>query len=675
LIKNYEYGLLDPTVNTDLIIDQMRLRHRYQNKLVEIERERRAAVAKVLLGHPDAEVIGTRVEELVKQLDEARCAIKATRKATRARSETVLMRERVKAIATELKGVRAELKAAKALASEDPIIAAAIEATATSANVQVRAARATCGTYWGSYLLAEQAMDAAKKSKAPPDFCRWTGDGRVSVQLQGGIDRDEAWGGDTQIVIAPVTPTAHDPAASRGQRRLASRTTLRMRVQSTDKGKPVWAEWPMILHRPIPEGARIKVATVSRRRRDCRRWDWRLLLTLEIPDATIATSPRTGAVALNLGWCQDDKDTVRAGYLVSSDGAVDRSVLVARQVIDRVEKSEAIRSQRDQNLDVMRSDLVTWLRAHESTLPEWIVDRTILSRAPRAALAKKAPRPLDAPSVEPAGSSRTRSWHVIHWRSAARFSALVCAWKTQRFSGDSDGYDLLERWRYRDEHLQRYEAGLSRGALLDRRESYRILAADLAQRYRTLVIDNFDLRTFQESPKPEETRVEVPTAKRNQRHAAGSILRASLLSAFGESRVLRERSADVTRACSAVDAKTGRTCGVINEWNHALARLHTCTHCGVTWDQDANACRNLLAAWRERGGDVPLRIARADEVVEKPKETRSQRLRSGAARKRARDKGAIADEVTDVGVTSGKEGVDAAADKATDNAAAIDKVA
>ena len=640
MIKNYEYGLLDPTVNADLVADQMRLRHRYQNKLVEIERERRVAVAQVLLGHPDAEVIGTRVEGLVKQLDEARLAIKATRKATRTRSETAIMREHVNAISAELKAVRTELKAAKALATDDPIIAAALKATSASAEAQVRAARAVCETYWGSYLLAEQAMDAAKKSKAPPEFRRWTGDGRVSVQLQGGIDRDEAWGGDTQLVIAPVSPTAHDPSARRGERRLASRTTLRMRVQSTDKGKPVWAEWPMILHRPIPEGARIKVATVSRRRRDCRRWDWRLLLTLEIPDATIATGPRTGAVALNLGWCQDDNDTVRAGYLVSSDGTVDRPVLVERQVIERVEKSEAIRSQRDQNLDAMRSDLVTWLRAHEVTLPAWLVERTILSREPREPREPSQEQTV-APRVETAGSPRTRSWHVIHWRSAARFATLAVAWKTQRFSGDSDGYDLLERWRYRDEHLQRYEAGLSRGALLDRRESYRIIAADLARRYRTLVVDNFDLSTFQESPKPEETRVELPTAKRNQRHAAGSILRESLLSAFGKDRVLRERSADVTRACSAVDEETGHACGAINEWDHAIARMHTCTRCGIAWDQDANACRNLLAAWRERGGDVPLRIARVDEVVETPKETRSQRLRSGAARKRAREANAV----------------------------------
>src|SRR4029077_12731815 len=125
--------------------------------------------------------------------------------------------------------------------------------------------------------LAEQAIDAAKKSKAPPQFRRWTGDGRVSVQLQGGLDLADLWSGDTQIEIRPVAPTAHDPEARRGDRRRASRTIVRMRVLSTDKGKPVWAEWPMILHRPIPEGSRVKVATISRRRRDCRTWDWRLL--------------------------------------------------------------------------------------------------------------------------------------------------------------------------------------------------------------------------------------------------------------------------------------------------------------------------------------------------------------------------------------------------------------
>ena len=380
---------------------------------------------------------------------------------------------------------------------------------------------------------------------------------------------------------------------------------------------------------------------MSRRRRDCRRWDWRLLLTLEIPDDAVMhkrSAPADGAVALNLGWCTRPADAVRAGYVLSADSTTDHEVTVPHSTIDRVEKSEAIRSQRDKNLDAMRAPLVEWLRAHEASLPEWLVERTILSRPPREQRHEDSSasqetetssglpsEPLDAPRVE---TPRARSWHVAQWRSAGRFRGLAFAWRDQRFDGDAEGYQILESWRYRDEHLERYESGMRRGGLLDRRERYRLLAADLAARHRTLVVDDFDLRKFQESPKPEEERVERPTAKRNQRHAAGSELRGALLNAFGPSRVLKESSIDVTRACAAivVDVATGadRVCGHIDIWDHAVAREHTCSECGATWDQDQNACKNLINRWRERerlGADA------APTAPTPRKESRSERLR------------------------------------------------
>jgi len=694
MIRNYEYGLLDPTVNAQLIDDQMRLGHRYYNTLVEIERERRSRVTTILTGHADTEALAAKVAGLVDQHAAARLAIKATRKATRNRSETAAMRQRAKDLGAELAAAREELKAGKVAIADDPMIARAIAVADDHANARIKAERATCGAYWSTYLLAEQAMDAAKKSKAPPEFRRWSGNGRVSVQLQGGLDLAALWGGDTQIEIRPVSPDAHDPGKPRGVRRLASRTILRMRVRSTDKGKPEWAEWPMILHRAIPEGSVIKTATVIKRRRDCRRWDWRLILTIDIPDTYARRAvPDRGAIALNLGWAitkgsstPHEAEThatgsIRAGYVLSDDGAIDRPVLVDRSVIDRVEKSEAIRSQRDKDLDAMRALLVPWLRAHEKELPEWIVEKAILSRAaPRptsgdgtATQTEAAPRLASgdmeeqsadvsaaAPAArltiadEPSGSSlphearrvklsdddgssapheaeiagsmreARRTWHVAMWKSPSRFRAIAFYWRAHRFAGDDAGYDLLEKWRYRDEHLERYESGMRRGALLDRRERYRILAADLAGTYKTLVIDDFDLRAFQELPAPESDKAKVPTQRRNQRHAAGSELRDALKNAFGAARLVKMTSADVTRTCHA--------CGVVNaDWDRAAGREHACDGCGVTWDQDRNACANLLA--REKDGDGERGAA------PKKKESRTERmLRSKREKKEARER-------------------------------------
>src|ERR1700730_13210040 len=88
MIKNYEYGLLPPTQNAQLVEDQMRLGHRYYNALVEIERERRARVGEILVGHPDSEALAAKVADIAARRDAARLSIKVARQKTRDRCAT-----------------------------------------------------------------------------------------------------------------------------------------------------------------------------------------------------------------------------------------------------------------------------------------------------------------------------------------------------------------------------------------------------------------------------------------------------------------------------------------------------------------------------------------------------------------------------------------------------------
>jgi transposase len=48
------------------------------------------------------------------------------------------------------------------------------------------------------------------------------------------------------------------------------------------------------------------------------------------------------------------------------------------------------------------------------------------------------------------------------------------------------------------------------------------------------------------------------------------------------------------------DTETCHACHRLCEFERAKHLRHECEHCGVTWDQDHNACRNAL---RERSGD------------------------------------------------------------------------
>lgn len=584
----YEYGLLDPTTNAELVDDQLIKAHRYRNLLTEIERDRREAVAKIMTGHTDTEQLAAEVVRLSEERDRLRVGIAKARSTTRKRSETPEMRQAVKDATERLKTARQALKDAKAHILHDPAIQQKLAAAEEASRVRRKAARAVCGVYWGSYLRAEAAADQARKEKTPPHFKPYRGEGGLSVQLQGGIDVSELWGTDSQIQIRPVPLAAHDPHTRRGERRRLCRTVLRMRVQSDDKGKPIWAEWPMILHRPLPEKCRIKNVLVSRVIRNHHQWSWRVALQLELADTWTRGQCGTGAVALNLGFTGAYPHLdggVRSGFLVGEDGETFEAS-VHKNVAERVDKAASIRGFRDDAVNAMRPVLSAWLHVNKEKLPEWLAKRTT---------------------------------YLSSWKSPFAFMTLARQWKANRFEGDTEGYDALEGWRYREDHLYAYESGMYKTALGDRTEKYRILAAKVSTRYGTLVIGSTDLRQFQKLPEIEaDTGFSPDVVRKNLRNACGSVLRQTFINAFKRAggRVVVLEDDYATAICNA--------CGNGEDWNR-FAREHTCSHCGVTWDQDENYCKNMLARYREieRERAAGIQPIKADAPK---KESRSQRL-------------------------------------------------
>jgi hypothetical protein len=160
---------------------------------------------------------------------------------------------------------------------------------------------------------------------------------------------------------------------------------------------------------------------------------------------------------------------------------------------------------------------------------------------------------------------------------------------------------------------------MRRTALRRRTDCYRVTAAALARRYRALVIDDTDLREFQRSPATESEDVERAAVKRQQRLAAGSDLRSALINAF-RGRVVRLSAADVTVVHAACGHRNARV----------DSRELTCGGCGATYDQDANACRNLLREQSGAGEDGAT--ARGAKLTDR-KPSRGERL--SAARRRA----------------------------------------
>lgn len=567
MTRAYTYGLLPPTRGAGLVAEQMRLGHAYRNTLVEIERARRRAVREILERGADPDAVA-RLASLVAERDEARQGILRARAAARRRAETSEARARVRALNERIAGLRAEVRQRARGPSESARVGLAWAQLASYEAVRV--ARAASGVYWGTYLLHEQAMRSAATAPTPPEFVPWTGQGRVSVQLQGGL-RIGDLESDTRLQIAPgrrmtqsVGTASHGiPLNGNGERvgrgALRSRV-LRLRVGS-DGRAPIWAEWPMQMHRELPAGGRIKVATVSLRRRGTR-WDWSVQIVVDDEEGEGRAgrpSPTEGAVALNLGYARRDDGQIRAGYAYGSDGW-HREILAPARLSEALDKADSIRAIRDRLMDEARAALGQWIGPQDpASIPAWFVERTR---------------------------------HMAAWRSAGRFASLARDWRPGWWDAGSDGYDLLERWRARDLHLERYETGLRSSTLRARRDAYRVLARELASRYRTLIIDDTDLRNFQELPDVEsEEDPAHPAARRQRVVVAPHELRGACTDAFGRERTVRRSAVDVTREHAG--------CGHVNP--RADSRELTCGGCGVLYDQDANACQNLLRRQSEEG--------------------------------------------------------------------------
>src|SRR4029077_13309836 len=82
-----------------------------------------------------------------------------------------------------------------------------------------------------------------------------------------------------------------------------SRTTLRLRVGSDESKRPIFAVWPMRMHRPLPPNSLIKTASVKREKIGPRD-RWTLQITVDMTETKIVAPKPTigGAVAIDIGW-------------------------------------------------------------------------------------------------------------------------------------------------------------------------------------------------------------------------------------------------------------------------------------------------------------------------------------------------------------------------------------
>jgi len=561
-VRIYKYGLPFGPEEAEMIDEIIWRAHRHQNRLIELELDKRAAYRATLAAHStDYADACTEISALEAELSEVRSSISDQNSSKRSRSVTKSARKEVKGIKAAIRAARKRRGAAKKQALKRDDVGEAVDLVDERFIVLQKLYRSECTVHWGTRNLIEDAVKQASKSRQDPRFVRWRGrgeNGRVGIQIQGGMSVDELFGcEDTRIQIEPVDPRAWDPDTPRGERKRLCRTTLRLRVGSEGPGNrtPVWSTWKDLhVHRPLPDDAVIKWAWVKRKKVGTRyRWSLQLTVVSDTFDAPAHPAPNSVA-GIDVGW-RKRLSGLRFAYVDCGDDHYEL-LLDDAAFVDRFDHADSLLSIRDREFNEFRDVLADWV---DGDSPEWF----------KADLS-----------------------HVSKWRSKERMRKFVWKWSENRFGSDGEMFEAAEAWRKQDRHLHQWHENQTRKTLNRRKERYRILAKKLCERHGVIVLEDLDLSRLAKLPEPEEDKNQHGRSRNLRKIAAIGEFRDALelMASKTGTEIIRVDPAYTTMSC--------HRCGEICDWDAASQLRHACEHCGAEWDQDLNAARNLLNSYK-----------------------------------------------------------------------------
>lgn len=608
----YKYGLLPPTANAELASETFRKRRYYQNQLVTIENARRHRYrAERSRLFPRVAELEARAAVLERSVEEARQKISSGKSASRSRAVDPGLAAEVSRLRAELRVTWRDLKVTKhpiarvhleamvaalparaaeasgeerekiekkldetrrrlakipAAGEAERSLVAELDARARAideeAALAIKALRPTL--FWGTYLLCEEAAVRAASDNpgvlayddAPPHRL----ESRLGIQIQGGMSVAEL-GSDTRLQIGPMPAFRTRPTGAVFARGAWARTTLRIRVGS-DGRRPIWAEFPMVMHRPLPADARIMWAYVTRRPCGARvPWRHELCLVVESRGHEAPRTERRGVVAVNFGWRQMEGGDLRVAVARGEGGGPAEEIRLPARLRSGFLKCRDLQEIMDRSFNEARGRLVAWAAAHDG----------------------------------PEGFGETFA-ALAAWRSQHRLATWVDYWRDHRFAGDDEIYEVLLAWDARRRHLGDWLAHFRRKLLDQRRDHYRCAAKRLVLKCGRVVVEDFLVSDVARRSPAEEVEEGGEVARWNRHVAAPGELRLAICQAAQKhgTKVVAAESTNNTRRCHA--------CGELYEWDPARELVHTCPGDGVAWDQDENNVENQLK--RAASGDV-----------------------------------------------------------------------
>jgi rubrerythrin len=556
-----QYVLAPPLDWDDDCERELRLQNDLWNKLVEIERAHRQAVTTLTVNDPVVQSAEEAVKGALDELDALKKERAGRPVANRKTGDTVDLDAAIRAARDHVKRCSDAAKEARRAARDR--FKPKIEALNAARFAAVKAARKASGLWWGNYNAVcasyEHARNAAPKSGGELRFRRYDGEGRITNQIQGGVTVAEIYAGaHSQVSLRQSVEGERqlpDIMPTPGSRRdRVSRMVLTAAIFTRDRVRKN-VRWPIFLNRPIPDGAVIKEVVIHRRKVS-HHVRWTATFTCRQPSSSRSIGKRV--VAIDLGWRRLN-DGMRVATVM--DDTEDEFVILPDHL-------------------VTVHDWLDGQKKHRGAVHDKIVERL---------------RDLSWPAAPLALQVTAQWWRAIPMnRLVPRHTArLVLAWRDHSDWGRED-FIAADEWRRHDKRIWERVTHRSNRAQRERLDRYRKAAKHIVAGAGIVILEDFRLDRMARTTDEGLPNTVKKMVQRNRAIAGTSVLRQWI-------------KIEAEKLGAQIHLHRGVSTWLCSDCGHRLqpkdpSRLHQqCPHCSHAFDQDLEACRNMLAAWKASG--------------------------------------------------------------------------
>lgn len=504
----YSYGIRLEWEAEEVIVEVLKQATDYYNQLAMIENGRRdayrAARTAIVPEYAAAELAAVEAELA---LEEARAEILSTRRKARANVRDADVSATVKALAKANREAWARVKELRVVADADDGVVAEGERINDLAKALSKNLYQSHGLFWMTKGRTIRAFEAARKAaRGRVKWKRFEPSGGVGGQIlkasTGYMTTTSVYDGRSQFF--QIDPLPADSWDTRAKRRKAY-TRGRLRVESFGRD-PVWLEFDLLMHRPLPPDGLIKNVWVQAVRCGLRT-RYHLQMTIE-SDAFAAPAREKHHTAVALTWKRDPHtQDVHVATTLDAAGSIEHLSL-PRSIFDRFDFADSLRSASDIHFDAARDAVRTWFDLNDA--PEWLTEATATMGHWRSH--KKLARVAGDLSREAFGYDRAgelwAKWKTERLRDSLDLFAdydVIAKWFGRKVRVTSELERLafyLELWRRKNAHLYQWESDVRRKAQGHRDDIYRAWVARM--RGRRWALNKGDLKAASRKANPED---------------------------------------------------------------------------------------------------------------------------------------------------------------------------